>query len=173
MINRKALASAYGLAFAFALGSAGAEPTVVGWIETVKLGAEGVIVPAKLDTGADVSSLHVSQVTWLKRPDGDWVAFEIAGADQRTARLERKVQRVARVKKASGGVQERAVVMLGVCLGDTYRVTEVNLTDRTGFKYPFLVGRNFLATRFAVDSSRTDTVSPACSMTTASLPAAG
>ena len=71
MINRKALASAYGLAFAFALGSAGAEPTVVGWIEPVKLGAEGVIVPAKLDTGADVSSLHVSQVTWLKRPDGE------------------------------------------------------------------------------------------------------
>jgi hypothetical protein len=147
--------------------SAMADPKVVGWIEPVKIGNEGLVVPAKLDTGADNSSLGVSSITWLRRSDGDWVAFEVAGQDNRTIRLERKVQRVARVKKASGGVQERPVVMLGVCLGNTYRVTEVNLTDRTGFKLPFLVGRNFLAERFAVDSSRTETVEPACTTTTA------
>ena len=78
------------------------------------------------------------------------------------------MERVARVKKAAGGVQDRPAVLLGVCLGDTYRVTEVNLTDRTGFKLPFLVGRSFLADRFAVDSSRTDTIEPACRVTKAS-----
>ncbi|MBI2293303.1 MAG: ATP-dependent zinc protease, partial [Betaproteobacteria bacterium] len=76
--------------------------------------------------------------------------------------------RMARVKKAAGGVQNRPTVLLGVCLGNTYRVTEVNLTDRTGFKLPFLVGRSFLANRFAVDSSRTDTLEPACRTTLAS-----
>jgi hypothetical protein len=75
-------------------------------------------------------------------------------------RLERKVERVARVKKASGGVQDRPVVRLGLCLGKTYRVTEVNLTDRSGFKLPLLVGRSFLSDGFAVDASRTDTVEP-------------
>jgi len=39
-----------------------AEPTVVGWIESVKLGGEGLVLPAKLDTGADTSSLHVSDI---------------------------------------------------------------------------------------------------------------
>lgn len=142
--------------------SAAAEPTIVGWIEPVKLGSEGLVLPAKLDTGADVSSLGVSNLAWIRRADGDWVAFDVPGKSERPVRLERKVQRVARVKKAAGGVQERPTVLLGVCLGHTYRVTEVNLTDRAGFKLPFLVGRNFLAERFAVDSSRTDTTEPAC-----------
>lgn len=144
-----------------------AQPTIVGWIEPVKLSREGVVLPAKLDTGADTSSLHASEITWLRRQDGDWVAFNVEGRDNRRVRLERKVQRVTRVKKAAGGVQDRPVVLLGVCLGNTYRMTEVNLTDRTGFKLPFLVGRNFLAERFAVDSSRRDTSEPDCTMTVA------
>lgn len=155
-------------ACAGASGLSAAQPTVVGWIEPVTLGSEGLVVPAKLDTGADTSSLDASDITWFRRPDGDWVAFDVVGKDNRKVRLERKVERVARVKKASGGVQERPVVLLGVCLGNTYQVTEVNLTDRTGFKLPFLVGRSFLAERFAVDSSRTDTLEPACRTVTAS-----
>lgn len=144
--------------------AAAVQPTVVGWIEPVKLGSEGLVVPAKLDTGADTSSLNASGITWIRRNGSDWVAFDVVAKDNRKVRLERKVERVARVKKASGGVQERPVVLLGVCLGDTYRITEVNLTDRTGFKLPFLVGRSFLAERFAVDSSRTHTVEPGCTM---------
>ena len=155
-------------ACAWASAPAMAQPTVVGWIEQVRLGSEALVIPAKLDTGADISSLGVSGLTWIHRADGDWVAFDVVGKHDRTLRIERKVQRVARVKKAAGGVQERPTVLLGVCLGDTYRVTEVNLTDRTGFKLPFLIGRSFLADRFAVDPSRTDTLAPACRTTIAS-----
>jgi len=150
-----------------------AEPTVVGWIESVTLGSEGLVLPAKLDTGADTSSLHVSNVRWTRRESSEWVTFDVVGRDNRKVRLERKVERVARVKKAAGGVQDRPTVLLGVCLGNTYRVTEVNLTDRTGFKLPLLVGRSFLTDRFAVDSSRTDTLEPACRTTTASSAIAG
>jgi hypothetical protein len=149
-----------------------AQPDVVGWIEPVRLG-EGVVIPAKLDTGADTSSLHASDLSWSRRPDGDWVAFDVIGQDNRKVRLERKVERVTRVKKASGGVQSRPVVLLSVCLGNTYRTTEVNLTDRAGFKLPFLIGRSFLAERFAVDSSRVETTQPACKTTTASAATSG
>ena len=160
-------------AFAWSSALSAAQPTVVGWIEPVTLGTEGLAVPAKLDTGADTSSLHASDITWIRRNDVDWVAFGVVGSNNRTVRLERKVERVTRVKKAAGGVQDRPVVLLGVCLGDTYQVTEVNLTDRTGFKLPFLVGRSFLAERFAVDSSRTETIQPACRTTTASAAISG
>ena len=150
-----------------------ADPTVVGWIEPVKLGSEGLVVPAKLDTGADTSSLNVSDIAWSRRQDGDWVAFDVMGKDNRTIRLERKVERMARVKKASGGTQDRPTVLMGVCLGNTYRVTEVNLTDRSGFKLPFLVGRNFLAGRFAVDSSRMESLEPNCSAAVVASATAG
>jgi hypothetical protein len=136
-------------------------PTIVGWIEPIQLDTGGVRLTAKLDTGADVSSLHVSNLKRITREDGEWVVFDVVGADQRRVTLERKVKRVARVRNAAG-VQERPTILLGICLGDIYRTSEVNLTDRSHLNVPFLVGRSFLAERFAVDSSRTHTVQPAC-----------
>ena len=55
-------------------------------------------VVAKLDTGALTSSLHVTDVKWTVRDDGDWVSFEVIGARGSKERFERKVVRVARVK---------------------------------------------------------------------------
>jgi hypothetical protein len=160
-----------GLAYSFI--PAIAQPTVVGWLEPAQVGNERLVIAAKLDTGADTSSLHVSDMSLIRREDGEWVTFSVTGSDNRKVRLERKVERVARVKKAAGGVQERPTVLLGVCVGTTYRVTEVNLTDRTGLSLPLLVGRNFLADRFAVDSSRTNTLEPTCRTNVASSEFAG
>ena len=70
--------------------------------------------------------------------------------------------RIARVRRASGGVQKRPIILMGVCLGKVYRVTEVNLTDRSGLNYEMLLGRSFLADHFAVDSALTYSVEPAC-----------
>ena len=134
----------------------------VGWIENVKLGEEGVVVAAKLDTGALTSSLHATEVRWTSKADGDWVTFDVIGADGVRARFERKVVRISRVKRASGGSQSRPVVLMDVCLGHVRLLTEVNLTDRSGFNYEFLIGRRYLSRQFAVDSSRTHTIDPAC-----------
>lgn len=139
-----------------------ADLVTVGWIENVRLGEKGIVIVAKLDTGALTSSLHAKDIRWTSRADGDWVAFDVIGVDGAHARFERKVVRVSRVKRASGGTQNRPVVLIAVCLGRYYRETEVNLTDRSGFDYEFLIGRRFLARHFAVDSSRLYTVEPTC-----------
>jgi hypothetical protein len=139
-----------------------AQPATVGWIERARLGPEGVVVAAKLDTGADFSSLHATDVRWHLRDDGDWVEFEVLGENGQRVRFERKVVRIARVRRASGGAERRPTILLGVCVGRVYRVTEVNLTDRSRFEYEFLVGRSFLAGHFVVDSARMNTVEPAC-----------
>ncbi len=142
--------------------AATASITTVGWIEDVMLGDEGVRVAAKLDTGALTSSLHATDVRWTTKTDGDWVSFDVVGVDGARVRFERKVVRISRIKPASGGSEKRPVVLMGVCLGRVHRVTEVNLTDRSGFNYEFLVGRRFLSAHFAVDSARTRTIEPAC-----------
>jgi hypothetical protein len=138
------------------------ETRIAGWIERVRLGDEGIVVSAKLDTGALTSSLHAADVRWFTRDGEEWVAFEVTEEGGRTVRFERKVVRVARIKRQGADSQRRPTVVIGVCLGGVYRVTEVNLTDRTGFKYEFLVGRRFLAGHFLVDSARTNTVAPDC-----------
>jgi len=146
--------------------AAAAEPPTVGWIERVKLGADGLVVAAKLDTGADTSSLHAENIRWEKRADGDWVAFDVVGATGERAKFEHKVVRIARIKQRdSAPAQKRPTILMGVCLGNVYELTEVNLTDRSRFNYEMLIGRNFLAQRFAVDSARTHTVEPACGET--------
>jgi hypothetical protein len=144
------------------LPAAAAEPRTVGWIERVKLGTDGLVVAAKLDTGADTSSLHAENIRWEKRADGDWVAFDVIGVTGEKARFEHKVVRVARIKRNSAPAQSRPTIVMGVCLGNVYKLTEVNLTDRSRFNYEMLVGRSFLTGRFAVDSARMNTVEPAC-----------
>lgn len=139
-----------------------AQPTVVGWIERVRLGAEGLVISAKLDTGADHSSLHATEIRWLTRDDGDWVGFDVVNENGEKAHFERKVVRIARVRRGGGVVQKRPVVMMGVCLGSVHRFTQVNLVDRSGFNYEFLVGRSFLNAGFAVDAARVNTIEPAC-----------
>lgn len=149
-------------AFAQPLPARAAEPQTVGWVERVKLGADGVVVAAKLDTGADTSSLHAANVRWQKREDGDWVAFDVTGASGETVRFERKVTRIARIKQNSAPAQKRPTVVMGICLGNVYELAEVNLADRSRFDYGMLIGRNFLARRFTVDPARKHTVEPAC-----------
>lgn len=139
-----------------------ASPTAVGWLERVRIGDDGLVVSAKLDTGADYSSLHAADIKWLNREDGDWVAFEVTAVDGRKVRFERKVERIAHLRRHGGGTQRRPVVLLELCLGNVRRQTEVNLTDRGGFTQELLVGRSFLAEGFAVDSSRTYTTEPVC-----------
>ncbi len=166
MPKRSALHSLFaGLACGAALGTVPgtmAEPRVAGWIERIRLGEEGIIVNAKLDTGALTSSLHAADVRWFKRDGEDWVAFDVTEEGGRTVRFERKVVRISRIKRQGQDSEKRPTVLMAVCLGGVQAVTEVNLADRTGFTYELLVGRRFLADRFIVDSARMNLVAPDC-----------
>ncbi len=136
---------------------------VVGWVEHITLGVEGVPINAKIDTGATTSSLHATNLRWSKRDSGEWLAFDVAGEDGKTTRFERKLVRIISIKQHGGGPPEqRPTVIIGVCVGNIYRLTEVSLADRTGFDYRFLVGRSFLSGFFAADSARIYTVEPRC-----------
>lgn len=137
--------------------------TVVGWIENVTLGVQRVPIKAKLDTGATISSLHAINLRRFARDSGEWLAFDVAGEDGKTTHFERKLVRIISIKQHGGGPPEkRPTVIIGVCLGNIYRLTEVSLADRTGFDYRFLVGRSFLNGFFAADSARIYTVEPRC-----------
>jgi len=157
----------------WALGSVPALPgaadlPAAGWIERVGIMPGGVVVQAKLDTGADTSSLHASHVRWFMRDGRDWVGFDVTGDDGRTVHFEQPVLRKARVRSVAGGVQTRPVVTLGICLGETYYVTQVNLVDRSKVKEEMLIGRRFLQDRFLVDSARRHLLEPRCAEFSAS-----
>jgi hypothetical protein len=140
----------------------GAEKATVGWVERVRVYPGNTLVEARIDTGAELSSLHCDCITPIERNGEKWVSFVIENSDGRPVLMEQKVLRIAKIKRHFGEVQERMVVKLGVCLGKTYKESEVTLVDRSGLTYPMLIGRDFLQGRFVVDPSVSHKTSPQC-----------
>lgn len=135
---------------------------VVGWIEKVRISPGDLIIHAKLDTGAKHSSLNVPSMDQFERDGEQWVGFEVIDRSGKKTRLERKVFRIAKIKKHEEELQERPVVLLGICLGYIYKEVQVTLVDRSGFDYQMLVGRSFLRTDFLINPAMRYSIDPGC-----------
>ncbi|MFO7602918.1 MAG: RimK/LysX family protein, partial [Gammaproteobacteria bacterium] len=73
-----------------------------------------------------------------------------------------KILRSTKIKRHFGESQERFVVNMGLCLGKTYKETEINLVDRSGLNYQLLIGRRFLEGSHIVDPEATFVSRPTC-----------
>lgn len=129
------------------------ERAVAGWTERVRLLPSGIELEAKLDSGAENSSLHVERQRFFRRDGERWVRFTVEGESGRRVAFERKLVRKAAIRRHSGRSDVRPVVSLAICLGSVAKRVEVNLVDRSGFDYPLLIGRSFLAGAYLVDTS--------------------
>ena len=134
-----------------------------GWLERVELGKSRLEMEAKLDTGADVSSLHTERIRHFRRNGRRWVEFRVRDAESgRVVRFRKRVLRTARIKQHEGGPQRRSVIELELCLGEHMRRIEINLTDRSEFTTPVLLGREALEGIAVVDPAETFTSLPDC-----------
>ena len=136
----------------------GHHPTLtVGWREWVGFPDLGVEwLKAKVDTGAQTSSLHAFALHEFTRDGADWVRFEVHPW-QRSAGdavpVELPVHDRRSVRSSSGHAEDRVVVLVGVRLLDTVVPTEVTLTRRDEMGFRMLIGRQLLRRGFLVDAS--------------------
>jgi len=135
---------------------------VVGWLERVCIYPGNLVIHAKLDTGAKNSSLNASHITEFARNGEQWVRFNVTSRYGKTVTFERKVQRVAKIKRHGAEPQIRFAIRLGICLGNSYEEAEVNLVDRSDFIYQMLIGRSFLKGSVIIDPSLKYTTRPNC-----------
>ncbi len=148
------------------------EKTIFGLNERVSLPTLGIELAAKLDTGAQTASLSALDIEHFEREGEPWVRFTLGTVDNPGPAIERPLSRVSKIKRRSGDFSPergksytpRPVVELDMCLGESLRRVEVNLTDRSAFKYPLLIGSDALADFGAiVDPSLTfASAEPAC-----------
>lgn len=125
--------------------------TIYGLNEYVSLDID-VEVAAKLDTGAQTASLSARDIERFKRDGERWVRFYLAIDDAHAHPIERPLARISKIKRRAGDVDSddektytaRPVVELDVCMGGVRRQIEVNLTDRSAFQYPLLIGSDAL-----------------------------
>lgn len=136
---------------------------IVGWAEPVLVGESRLEMTAKLDTGAETSSLDATRIRRYRKSGTRWVQFTVSSREtgRRVVFRKRLVRRV-RIKEHDGSRQERPVVQLEVCLGTHLKSIEVSLTDRSEFDYPMLIGRRALAGIAVVDPDLSLTSEPAC-----------
>lgn len=127
------------------------KPMIAGWAETVRICPGNVRVNAKLDTGANTSSLHVRHPEYYKRDGADWVRFEFENTCGKKALIDRPVLRIASIKEDNEVVVQRPAIKIGICIGDIHEEAEVTLSDRTGYNFALLLGRRFLQGKVLVD----------------------
>ena len=138
------------------------EKSPIGWIEKVAIADHGIILHAKVDTGADHSSLNADGMQLFSKNGESWVEFSVTGENGRKIAFEKRVVRITKIKLQGYRSQERPVIQLKLCLSDVLKDVEVNLVDRANFNYPLLVGRSFLRGSFIVDVSKEFTTAPHC-----------
>ena len=140
----------------------GSGVVVAGWIERVGLPEQGLELKAKLDTGADTSSIDAREVERFRRGGVSYARFTVSAGEGRPLRIEAPVVRRATIKRAGGESDRRLVVMLRLCLAGQTVEAEVTLADRSQMSVPMLIGRNVLAGRMLVDSAAEQRTEPVC-----------
>lgn len=143
---------------------ANAEPRIYGWVENGLLLPENLPVKAKLDTGAQTSSLDAKDLRRFERDGEPWVRFTVEVKEEgknRRVTFERKVVRDVKVRGA-GGEERRPVVLMSICIGERRYDEQFSLNNRSKMIYPVLIGRRTLEQMGVVDVSRTYTVQPSC-----------
>ncbi|MBX9913593.1 MAG: ATP-dependent zinc protease [Pseudomonadaceae bacterium] len=130
-----------------------AEPTLYGRYERIGLPELNTSLKAKMDTGANTASLSARDIQLFKRDGEAWVRFRLAAEDADDTLYEHSLARISKIKKradegddepSGADVSKRPVIDLQLCLGDQLRTVEVNLTDRSSFNYPLLIGAKAL-----------------------------
>lgn len=128
------------------------EKTVYGLNEYALVVDINTEVAAKLDTGAKTASLSARDIQRFKRDGEPWVRFYLAIDDAHQHPIEKPLSRISKIKRRSGDIDPdesksytaRPVIELDICMGRTLQSVEVNLTDRSAFQYPLLIGSEAL-----------------------------
>lgn len=127
----------------------------MGWLESVFFRPWNIRMTAKLDTGANTSSLHAERIERFTRNGDKWVRFTLGKGDEKKFAVERPVIRLASIKQHGKGSSQREVVRMVLCKNGKDYETEFTLVDRSNFSYPVLLGRSFLKDTALVDAGST------------------
>ncbi|MCA1770366.1 MAG: RimK/LysX family protein [Halomonas sp.] len=134
-----------------------ANKAVVGRSEWIGLQDVGTYLKARIDSGANTSSLSAGEITRFERDGANWVRFklgvnadDVMVEDVRDEWIEAPVERRVRIVQAVGEAS-RPVVSLMMTLGPIRELVEFTLNDRTHLNYPVLLGRRFLMDIAVID----------------------
>lgn len=128
---------------------------VVGELEKFYLAGPGLIYNARIDSGAETSSIYARNVQPFERDGNNWVRFDVPVPGEKPeswVTLEKEISRWVRIIQASTEESERrAVVELQFAIGSHQQMAEFTLANRKNLTYDVLIGRNILRDVMLID----------------------
>ncbi len=123
---------------------------IIGRAEQVGFPQLGIsALKAKVDTGADTSSLHATRIKLVEHEGVTQLKCHLAGSGP----FYFKDYQQRKVKSSNGSTQQRFVIKTLMQLGGKRYRTFFTLTNRSKMRYPVLLGKRFLRGKFLVDVS--------------------
>jgi len=132
------------------------EKVTIGLVEDVVLMPWKIRLPARIDTGAAVSSLDARSLKVIDNEVEFVLPSKYGGQKIRLPIAGWHTVRSAEAK------ERRPIIEIELCVGPKMIRAKVNLNDRSQMNYPFLLGRNILAENFVVDCDRNYCAPPNC-----------
>lgn len=128
---------------------------VVGEMEHITFTEQKLFLKARIDTGAETSSLGIDSSHPFERDGIKWLKFSVQNpGSEKLAEFEKPLERTALIKRHGAEAIERPVVKLKISLANVEMEREFTLADRSKFKFPVLIGRNVLKGKYLVDVNR-------------------
>ncbi len=126
---------------------------IVGQLEKFYLVDPGLTYEARIDSGAETSSLDARNITRFERDGNNWVRFDIPVPDSDDVMtIEREISRRVKIIQSTTDESERRVVVeLQFMIGDHRQQAEFTLTNREHLSHSVLVGRNILRDVMLID----------------------
>lgn len=121
---------------------------IYGYVEKATLVDKGLVISAKLDTGAKSASLSAIHIKEIELNGKNYLQYTVPskqGDVEFTSEYVGKVRIKVRSGEGSTAKHEplkRPVVLVRIKLGDMVQTIPVNLTNRKRFIYPLLLGRD-------------------------------
>ncbi len=131
---------------------------ILGEIESVSVDTLSQRFDARIDTGAETSSLNAVDIQEFERDGQKWVKFHLSDkkiASEQQVWIKAPILRYAKIRQSSSpSTEKRAVVELWVTLGDIHEKAQFTLADRSQMSHAILLGREFIQDIALVDVSK-------------------
>ncbi len=129
---------------------------VLGGVEQLHLDPPGLEFSARIDTGAQTSSINALNIVEFERDGKPFVKFNLVHPiTGEKIELTRRLRRYVRVKELGNRESlRRPVVRMRVMLGTIDERINFTLENRSRFKHQVLIGRNLLQDLAVVDVSK-------------------
>ncbi|MGF1681462.1 ATP-dependent zinc protease family protein [Photobacterium minamisatsumaniensis] len=138
--------------------------SVVGQVETIKIEELGMEYLARIDTGAETTSIHAKNIKVtgddsdsddMRDHLGHTVEFTSVNEKGKEAAYKAKIVKVSKIRNAQG-VERRYAVEMDLSWNGEHKTVAVNLRDRSKLDYKLLIGRNWLTGDYLVDVEKSD-----------------